>query len=276
MKRFLYIMTIFLLLVPASFVKAEEAYTTEVYDLANVLTKEDEASLKSVGFSISSECNINVIFLTANDTKGKSSMEYSDDFYDGIEGPICYGEDGIICFVDLDNGYDYIGTTGAAIRQIDDYEIEQILDAAFEIPEEDYYLRLYTLAHNAYFAFKNETYIYDDFTANSGSSYHPDFFDCVSVFFLTILRDILPTGLIIALLYKFHHGHYSHVIKSLNKDNTEKGFIKTNEYLLRSYERVNRNYYKRSSSSGSSRSSGGGSSHRSSSGRSHGGGGRKR
>ena len=102
------------------------AYTTDggnevgVHDLANVLSESEESSLLELGITYADKHDLDIVFLTASDTNGKSSMVYSDDFYDGLEGDYKYAEDGILVFVDLDNGYDYVNTVGSAIEHISD------------------------------------------------------------------------------------------------------------------------------------------------------------
>lgn len=254
---------------------AEEVHVTEVYDLAEVLSTEEVEKLKILGNDIVQELDINVIFLTANDTHGKSSMVYSDDFYDGIEGPVCYSEDGIICFVDLYNSYDYIGTCGSAIDNISDYEVEKILDRAFEVPEENYYGRLNALAtwaaHYYNESSTGSTGDYD-FVYDSDRSFITKLFTAIFTkwwipLFVTLGFNIVVIGQ--------HNKANKKIDTSIYLDKSRTTFRKGEDRFIRSYQTVSKDYYKpRESSSG--RSSSRGSSHRSSSGRSHGGGGRRR
>lgn len=276
MKKILCIMTALLVSIttlPTTILAStsNEENKVGVHDLANVLSESEEESLYELGLGYAKEYNLDIVFLTASDTNGKSYVEYSDDFYDGLEGDIQYGEDGILVFVDLAHGdpgegYDYINTAGSAIENISDYEIERILDKAFEVPAEDYYGRLETMMKQAIKMYKSDSYS----NSSGNSSYEKKALITGSGL---VYGGIISAATVLVLLKK-HNSANKQTNANVYMDESKSSFSKTSERYVRSYDTVSRGYYaKSSSSSGGSR---GGSSHRSSSGRSHGGGGRRR
>lgn len=260
MRKILFIITTLLLLIislPTSTyaeTKENQKGQVGVHDLANVLSNTEKKELYEMGTEYANKYGLDIVFLTASNTHGKSSMVYSDDFYDGLEGGVAYGENGILVFVDLDNGYDYVNTIGSAISNISDGEIERILDEAFEIPEENYYGRLKVMMEESIKAYDTKKPI-------------------VTLGSLSI--GAILSGIVVCILYVKHNSANEKTNAAFYMDSTQSSFKKIDERLVRTYDDISRGYYKESSSSSGSRSSGG-SSHRSSSGRSHGGGGRKR
>lgn len=245
---------------------AKNTYNVGVHDLAEVLSPTEEAELQKIGEKYSKKLKIDIVFLTAKDTNGKSSTPYADDFYDGIEGPITYGEDGIILFIDLDNNANTVSTAGKAIKNINDYEVDKILDAAEKIPLDNYYDCLKTMADTAAKVYKLHNYA--DFAL----------FGVFQMSFVTIIIGVVATVIYGITLVATHFAANKKTsattyLKSNTKDNSIK-VINRRERFIKSTDRVSRGYYKSNSSSGGGRSSG--SSHRSSSGRSHGGGSRSR
>lgn len=221
--------------------------------------------------------NVSLIYLISSDTNGKSSMVYSDDYLDMLIEEYNLTEDNILVFVDLDNGYDYVNTTGTAIENISDYEIECILDDAFEVSEDDYYGRLVIMMKSSFKAFEEN----DDSVDWDGSYYYePDAFDIFKGVASSVGSGVLLGGVVLAGCL-IAHGAASKKLrtKTLGLKWDDSGVNITDEDFVRTYTTVKKGYYRQSSSSSgssSSRSRSGGSSHRSSSGRSHGGGGRRR
>jgi uncharacterized protein len=71
---------------------------------------------------------MDIVILTTNDTGGKSSRDYADDFYDYYnygKGP---NKDGMVFLLDYDNRQAYISTSGSSIRYLTDERIQRILD----------------------------------------------------------------------------------------------------------------------------------------------------
>ena len=246
-------------------VLAADTYVAEIYDYANLIDDRREASLLELGNKYKDSLKMDIVFVTTNNTNGKSTMEYSDDFYDGIEGPKEYNKNGILFIIDTDNGEVYISTCGRAIRLMSDSEIEYALDEFFYARgnNNDYGAGMYAMSENA---FLNMTYWMSEGADSTFYYIRPSFPQILVSFIVTIILSI-------TMLAKHNKA---------NKTVSASHYIGNNGYkinnkkvnFIREYTNVRRGYYKQSSSSGRGghRS---GSSHRSSSGRRHGGGGRR-
>lgn len=69
-----------------------------------------------------------IVVVTAEDTGGKSTQAFADDFFD--QGGFGYGEDrnGVLFLIDMDNRQLTLSTSGSMIRILTDQRIETILD----------------------------------------------------------------------------------------------------------------------------------------------------
>lgn len=116
-----------------------------VYDLADILTDEEEAELQVRAASLAEEQQADIVLLTTADSKGKSAQEYADDFYD--DNGFGYGAEygpGVLCLIDMDGREVAISTGGdtesRVINAFTEDEIENVLDRMFEhLPDGDYY-----------------------------------------------------------------------------------------------------------------------------------------
>ena len=110
-----------------------------VYDNADLLTVEEEASLQQYAEIYKETWGMNFLVVTTADVQGKSSMEYADDFYDA-KFPEASEEDGVLYLIDMDNREIYLSTCGKAIGKLTDAKIDKILDAAYAyVSDGDYY-----------------------------------------------------------------------------------------------------------------------------------------
>ncbi|MGI6325573.1 MAG: TPM domain-containing protein [Saccharofermentanales bacterium] len=115
-----------LMLLAVSTVRAEKRL---VVDQADVLTWEQEQELEAAAAAIGSAYEIDCVIVTTNDTEGKSSMEYADDFFDYNGYGVGENNDGVLLLLDFQNRMFWISTTGKAIDVLTDQRIEKILDA---------------------------------------------------------------------------------------------------------------------------------------------------
>lgn len=262
----LLLITIVILFVCPINVFAEVKSTGEVdiYDYAELLSSSMEDELEDLGEEYADDLGFDIVFLTIDEAENAET--YSDDFYDGLkETGKKYGKDGIIFVININTDYRelYIGTTGNAIEWLNDYEIDDSLNAAHNYASiDDYDEAMYAMAENAL-----ETIEYN-------KDNEPGFLEQIAPSGGQIILSILAGVSTGVILYKKHN-------KANKQINAEcyavgKGIevMNRNSRLINQYDTVLRNYYKPKSSSSSGGRSGG-SSHRSSSGRSHGGGGRR-
>jgi len=108
------------------------ATKTLVYDDAMLFTEEERLILEEEANNLSSEYNMDIVIVTTNDAKGKTSRQYADDFYD--DGGFGQGDnyDGILFLIDMDNREAYISTSGLAIRYLTDLRLDNILDKVMD------------------------------------------------------------------------------------------------------------------------------------------------
>lgn len=260
-------------------VSAESDY---VYDQADLLTTEEEASLQEYAENFAKNWNMNFLVVTTDNAEGKNSMEYADDFYDE-RFPEESEEDGMIYLIDMDNREIYLSTCGMAVRYLTDSRIDSILDEAFNyVADGDYY--------GTFVAFFDETdyylnqgipsdqYNYDTDTGETDyyyDSYEEPMRITLMEAVIALVAALAAAGGTIGFItakyqLKFEDFHYdaytdSDVQLSVKSDHLVNKFV------------THRRIPKNNGSSGGSRSGGGSrsSTHRSSSGRSHGGGGRR-
>ena len=244
-------------------VSAEDTYEVAFIDNANIISPEHERDITQMANGYKDSLEMDIVFVTTTYTNGKSTMEYADDFYDGLEGDHKYNEDGILFLIDLDNGEVYISTAGRAIKLMSDSEIEVALDQFFyKGGSDNYAAATYAMSENA---FQNMSYWMSK--GGDGTWFY------IKPTLGQILVSIVLTLGVLLISYKKHNKANKTVSATqyISKDGYKLLDKKVN--FVREYSNVQRGYYKQtSSSSGGHRS---GSSHRSSSGRSHGGGGRK-
>jgi len=222
----------------------------KVYDYADLFTREEEDALMEKAQRIASEKRMDVVVVTTDDTYGKSSMDYADDFFDYNGFGYGPGYDGVLLLIDIGDRMAWISTHGKGLRVFSDSRIDNILD-------------------------KMEGHLKNDRFYKAADV----FLDRVDYYLLSGFKKSvkhIPVYLVISVVVA---GISVGVMASHNKGRKT---VTADTYLDRESVRLrdNRDIYirtsvtKRDISSSSGSSGGRSSTHRSSSGRSHGGGGR--
>lgn len=112
-----------------------------VVDDAMLFSSSEESMLEEAAAGLSDQYDLDIVIVTTDDSQGKTSREYADDYFD-YQG---YGRgndySGILFLIDMDNREVYISTSGEGIRYLTDDRIEKILDEVFNsgLTEGDYY-----------------------------------------------------------------------------------------------------------------------------------------
>lgn len=238
-----------------------------VYDFADLLTDKEEQNLSKIAREQSSKYGIALNFLTYSDSFGKSTMVFTDDFYDYYIG---METSGILLAVDMDNRQVYINTVGSAISNIDDNEIDSILDDTFSYATDgDYYGFFVNTLDKSLYAYSN---------GDSSANYEPyDYGDGYGVInsapnkfiptITSLIVSVVVTVVIVLILLLIHNKNNKAPSASTYMGDNFK-VISRQEHFMGVRHEVLHDYYKPSESSG-----GGGSSHSSGGGGSHGGGG---
>lgn len=256
-----------------------QAPAERVYDYAEVLTEEEENSLRSYIAQVESKIHHDVVLVTLNesvlDMFGYENTDenwdaaitaYADDFYDykyyGYNEPM---GDGVIL---VDNWYEgekgtKFSTAGNAYEEYTYYMVEEVLDAV--------YYRVENNPYKAYLAYVDTVARHLSPRSNTGMD--------IAISPMTIFI----VALIPAIIFVVVHMKNSEGKKTTSTDTyvdeqalVPRFIVSRDDFVTKSVTSVRINTD--SGSGGRSRSGGGGRSggHRSSSGRSHGGGSRRR
>ena len=110
------------------FAAEENVPQQTVYDDAALLTPEEIETLESELDAAGEKTGWNMLMLTTDDTNGKTTQEYADDFFDAI----AENGDGVALLIDMQNREICISTGGIAIRYLTDARIEDILNDGYE------------------------------------------------------------------------------------------------------------------------------------------------
>lgn len=99
-----------------------------VYDMAGIFSQAEEESLEDMAARISEENGAELIIASADETGGKTTKEFADDFYE--QGGFGAGKDhsGALFLIDMENRYYWISTEGKMTRYLTDSRIESVLD----------------------------------------------------------------------------------------------------------------------------------------------------
>ena len=164
-SKILLLSLIFLAIIPSIIVVSYASETVpentgehnvKVYDLPDYLNKTQEGHLLLEAKNYSNKYNLDLVFVITTDTQNLSYIQYADRFYDGFNPDKKeYGDDGILFLIDLDNGYNYISTSGEAIKQLTDNEIDWALTAADNVASDDYLTCFKTMLDKTMYYFED-------------------------------------------------------------------------------------------------------------------------
>lgn len=100
----------------------------KVYDDAMLFTEEELEDLRERAAELCEVKKIDIVIVTTYDTRGRSSKEFADDYYD--YNGFGKGDDytGLLLLIDMAQRNVWISTTGKCIRYFNDKRIDDILD----------------------------------------------------------------------------------------------------------------------------------------------------
>lgn len=262
-----------------------------VYDYADLFTGYEEDKLTERALEIEKAVQTEVYILTTNDTAGKSSMEYADDFGDnGAFGYECEYGTYIVMLINMDEREVWLSTSGKAEDYFSEYRIEWTLDAIFEYLPDDYYMAAYAYQEavrdfmTAGSPGRNDEYDFPQYDNNYNDTYYGDDYgyyreddkeikDMVIPAF--VISVVVSTIMLVVLIgsnkTKMTVNGRTYMAKEGIRLNAKNDVF---THTTTSKRRIN-NDNGGSGGSGRSIHSGGGGHHVSSGGHSHGGGGRK-
>ena len=111
-----------------------------IYDEANLLSEDDEASLLKKLEKYSEKYSADIAIVTTDDAGGLSAQAYADAYAEKIGQSMSRDEyPGILFLIDMDNREIYMATQGQAMNYYDDYRINEVLDDCYAyITDGDY------------------------------------------------------------------------------------------------------------------------------------------
>lgn len=110
-----------------------------VFDQAGLFDSREVSMLEERVSRLRDEMKAEVVILTVEDAKGRTSQYTADQFYFDNGFSETFHENGILMLIDLDNRELYLGTYGSMIRILTDERIEKILDEVYAAAAEGEY-----------------------------------------------------------------------------------------------------------------------------------------
>lgn len=125
---------------------AEEVAEPRVFDYADLLSDAEEEEIQFWAETFRQDQEMDLAFLTTNDTEGKTVQQYGADFYIAQDLGIGENYDGVIFVLDMGSREGQIVTSGKAIEIYTDYYIDQMWNNMVnDLSEGEYYDAFFTL-----------------------------------------------------------------------------------------------------------------------------------
>ena len=113
--------------------------TPKVYDNAGLFTAAELQEIETRAAELGETLKLDLVVVTITDTKGKTSRQFADDFYDEYGFGHGKDADGALFLINMEDREVYISTSGVAIKYLTDQRIESILDRVFDyLPDGQY------------------------------------------------------------------------------------------------------------------------------------------
>lgn len=121
-------------------IRIEASQTNNVKDFLNYLSETQVKKLQSKIDEISSKYNLDTVIVITDNTNGKSSMDYADDFYDNNNYGLDKEQSGVLMLINMNAREVWISTTGKAINIFNDNTINTMVnDITKYLSDKDYY-----------------------------------------------------------------------------------------------------------------------------------------
>ena len=124
----------------------EAGKVQRVFDLADLLTDDEEAELQSRIDGLVEQYNQDIGIVTVQDSSVTSTREFADKFYEDSGMGIGDNRTGVLFCIDMYNRETYLTTTGDMIDIIDDQRREEIFDAQMEYLSGGDYLGAFSIS----------------------------------------------------------------------------------------------------------------------------------
>lgn len=250
--------------------------SVRVYDYADLLTDEEEKELNERCRENEAALETELYILTTNDTGGKKTVEYADDFGDehafGYNEP--YGNYMILC-IDMQNRIVWLSTSGKAEMYFTEARIDALLDDVYpSLSAGEYYDTCYAYIESGEKYLSKEPVVNDvttDPNRYQDTMYVYDEAKGMLDFWYIRLGISALIGIVAVAVMSLRAGTRMTASGRTYSRGNAQIHNRTDAFVRRT---TTQRKIETSSSGGSSRSGGGGGHHTSSGGHSHGGGGR--
>ncbi len=111
----------------------------KVYDDANLLSDSQESTLQSEAVAVAEQLKLDVIIHTTDDTDGKETYKYAEDYYNNNDFGYT-GNEGVIFVIDMENRNIYIYYSEDAKGVLSDTQTDAMVKEVFSyVKNGDYY-----------------------------------------------------------------------------------------------------------------------------------------
>ncbi len=125
-----FICTVFMLMLLVSTSLVVSAKDQRVFDDAGLLKDNEISQLEDRISDLREKYkDYDFVIVTTNNTNGKTSMAYADDYYDEHDFGVGKKHSGFLILFDMQHRKVWISTTGKGIKTLSDSDIEDVLDA---------------------------------------------------------------------------------------------------------------------------------------------------
>lgn len=110
------------------YAEASNEHRPNVYDALDKLTANEVAELQASITNVSKEYNLDVAVVITDQTQGKSSRDFADDFYDNQGYGVGPDHSGLLLLINMDQREVWISTAGKAIDIFTDDRISNMVN----------------------------------------------------------------------------------------------------------------------------------------------------
>jgi uncharacterized protein len=267
-KRVSIVLLIFMFVLLAAQIGVYAYNSENVIDDLGYLTETEVTNLQSSIDRIKENYRLDTVIVITDNTQGKSSRDFADDYFDYNGYGIGSDYSGLMLLINMNKRDVYISTSGKAIDIFTDRRIDNILDDVAEsLSNRDYYQACCEFISNV------KSYAYsgvpsNQYRVNTNRNYFHNVLSMLKFFPIYIVALII--SVIATLVVTFSSKGKITTNCVTYEENGSFALSETRDNYIRE-STVRTRIQSSSSGGGSGRSS----THRSSSGRSHGGGGRR-
>ena len=154
------------------FVLPAFAYENLVDDSANLFSQEEIDEINIQAEQYSSETGLSLAVVTTDDTQGRTTEDFAEDYYDDLADNHGWPEDGMILLIDMENRIIFTTAVGDTWDCYSDSDISYITDCGYdEVSSGEYADAILVMIDTAL-----ETYGSDDSYYEDGYHYDDDYY----------------------------------------------------------------------------------------------------